>query len=187
MNRVRPVLSDLHRLQRQLEADRLLAPELLRQRDHAVGEQCRHTDDSRALLCWLDAVADPATARQPSATSVPAAPVVPLLRITALVMGGMAMAGFLLASERALVNVPLFLLLFVVLQLLLCAAAACVLWRVVRGRPPALFALNPGRLLLRRAPPALRALGSNAPLLRLMLLRHGQEAGALFAVGVILA
>ena len=187
VGRSRPILADLHRLEQQLEADRLLAPGLLRQRDHAIGQQCGQKDDTGALLCWLDAVSGPAADRQTRHTAVPATAVAPLLRLAALAMGVLAMGGFLLASERALVNVPMFLLLFVLAQLLLCAAAFFVLLQAARGRSPALFALNPIRLWLRRAPPALQALGENGPLLRLLLLRHGQEAGALFAAGVILA
>jgi hypothetical protein len=180
-------LADLYRLGQQLESDRYAAPEALRRRDHAIGQQCQHQDDGRMLLCWLDAVSTSAAAGQPAGPPTAQGAVVQLLRLAALAMGVVAMAGFLLASERALVNVPMFLLVFVLVQGLLCVAAAFVLLQAVRGQPPSMSALNPLRLLLRRAPAPWRTLGNNAPLLRLLLLRHGQEAGALFAAGVIVS
>ncbi|TGD73343.1 DUF2868 domain-containing protein [Mangrovimicrobium sediminis] len=173
----RPTLGDLYRMWRQLESDRESSPESLRQRDHAIGQRCPARDDTGALLYWLDqAGAAPQAAATESQMTV-------VLRLGALLFGALGMAGFLLASDRDLVNVPLFLLIFVLLQFLLCLLAAFVTVRALQGEPPASFALNPVRLALRGALRDSEYLRGHTPVLRLLLLRYGQEVGALFALG----
>ncbi len=187
----RPTLSDLVHLSRQLEADRHLPEESLRRRDHAIGQRCRSRERIEALLYWLDQVDTTVPAAEKNAPGEKA-PLhekqwAVLLRLLALLFGASGMAGFLLASERALVNVPLFLLLFVILQFLLCLLAAWLTWNTLRGRPPASLPFNPSRLILRHAmahAPVLREAGGVG---RLLLLRYGQELGALFASGAIAA
>jgi len=177
----RPTLGDLYRMGRQLDSDRELSTEDLRRRDHAIGQRCAAREDSSALLYWLD---------EAGASAVPAlaeSQLAVLLRFCALCFGAAGMAGFMLASGRALVNVPLFLLIFVLVQFALCLLAAFVTFRAMRGEPPAAFLLNPARLVIRRGLPESRYLRENAPVLRLLLLRYGQEFGALFALGAALA
>jgi hypothetical protein len=105
----------------------------------------------------------------------------------ALLAGFAAMAGFLLGSERALVNVFLFLAVFVLLQFLLRLLAATMMWRTVRGHVPMALPLHPARWIVQRSLPDRRALREAQPVLRMLFLRYGQELGALFTLGAALA
>lgn len=188
----RPTLSDLVQLGHRLEADRGLPLERLRQRDHSIGQQCRTRDRLGALLFWLDRIdrggaSGIETGSQQGPVRLQEKQWALLLRLLALVLGAGGMAGFLLASERALVNVPLFLLLFVLLQFLFCVLAAWLTWCTLRGRPPASLPFNPARLIARHALPQAPSLREVSGVGRLVLLRYGQELGALFALGAILA
>ncbi len=178
-----PALEHLYQLGRQVEADREQPVEVLRQRDHEIGLACEAGDDVGKLLFWLQRVrAAPVEDSQRWLNEQSAAL---LLRVAALAAGAATMLGFLLASERGLVNVFLFLLVFVLSQLLLAIAAGVVMLRAVRGNPPAGFPLNPARFVIARALPDRRYLGEAAGVLRLLMLRYGQEAGAFFTLGAI--
>ncbi len=176
-------LIDLYRLAEQMEADRDVPASALRERDHSIGQRHGGDDDASCLLAWLDQVAP----REPPSFWLTQSHIVLLLRALALLAGAMALAGFLLASERALVNVLLFQLLFVLLPLLLGIVAAVVMLRSVRGSPPAISPLNPAGLVVRRAVPGPGELREAGAAMRLLALRYGQELGALFAVGVMFA
>ncbi len=180
----RPLLGDLLHLRQQLAADRAQAPETLRERDHAIGQQCRHSDKLQSLLCWLQRV------RGEEAGSIYRAQEkhwALLLRVLALLLGAAGMAGFLLASERALVNVLLFLLIFVVAQLLFCLLAAWMTVSALRGMPGPAVSLAPARLIVQRVLPDGQFQREAGVLSRLLLLRYGQEIAALFALGAVLA
>lgn len=180
----RPVtLDDLYRLGRQIDADRDVPASVLRERDHKVGQKCTERDKSQRLLCWLDKVCrneDQADWPSESQTAM-------LLRVAALMTGALAVGGFLLASERALVNIFLFQLLFVFMPLAFSLLAAVMMLRSVRGRPPAVSLLNPVRLVAKRSLPGQGELREAGAALRLLILRYGQELGVLFALGVIFA
>ncbi|KAA1192552.1 DUF2868 domain-containing protein [Pseudohalioglobus sediminis] len=176
-------LIDLYRLAEQMEADRDVPASALRERDHRIGQRHGGDDDASCLLAWLDQVAP----REPQSFWLTQSHIVLLLRALALLAGAMALAGFLLASERALVNVLLFQLFFVLLPLLLGIVAAVVMLRSVRGSPPAISPLNPAGLVVRRAVPGPGELREAGAAMRLLALRYGQELGALFAAGVMFA
>ncbi|QIB64443.1 DUF2868 domain-containing protein [Kineobactrum salinum] len=184
MTHSRPDIQDLYRLAGQLERDQQEPVAALRERDRAIALDCGSAAVLPRLLCWLDAVAPPATVVSKSLSEASAAL---LARLLALASGFAAMAGFLLGSERALVNVFLFLALFVFSQLLLCLLAALLMWRSARGQVPLALPLNPARWILQRSLPDDRYLRELQPLLRLLLLRYGQELGALFTLAAALA
>ena len=173
-------LRDVDRLARQIEADSDLPAATLRARDHAIGQGCSAREDTARLAYWLEQVAPVV---EDDSARLPEANVAILLRLVALLFGALAMGGFLLASDRALVNVFLLQLFFVFLPLLLSLLAGLVMLRAVRGRPPAVFPFNPARLVTRRAMAELETLRERSALVRLLMLRYGQEFGALFALG----
>lgn len=178
-----PALEHLYQLCRQIEADRGESVELLRRRDHAIGSECGSADAGDRLMFWLQQVAGAPGESARSWLNEKSAAL--LLRVIALGAGVLTMLGFLLASDRGLVNVSLFLLVFVLLQLLLALAAGVVMLRSVRGNPPAVFPLNPARFVIARALPDRRYLDEASGVLRLLALRYGQEAGAFFTLGAI--
>lgn len=180
-----PALEHLYQLGQQIEADREQPPELLRQRDHEIGRECTARDESTRLLFWLERVREQNRAGSDSWLNEHSAAI--LLRVFALAAGAFTMLGFLLASGRGLVNVFLFLLLFVLVQLLLSLGAFIVMLRSLRGNPMASFPLNPARFITARALPDRRHLAEAAGVIRLMMLRYGQELGALFTLGAIAA
>lgn len=180
-----PALEHLYQLSQQVEADREQSAELLRQRDHEIGQACHAGDDAGRLLFWLQRVQNSGIAPSDSWLNESAAAM--LLRAFALLLGALTMLGFLLASGRGLVNVFLFLLLFVLLQLVFALLAGVVMLRSLRGNPPASFPLNPARFVTARALPDKRYLAEAAGVLRLLLLRYGQEFGALFTLGAVVA
>lgn len=180
-----PALEHLYRLGQQIDADRESPAELLRQRDHEIGRDCNTGDDAGRLMFWLDRVQADGSALGGSWLNEQSAAM--LLRACALLVGSLTMVGFLMASGRGLVNVFLFLLVFVLLQLLFASGAAVVMLRSLRGNPPASFPLNPARFVTARALPDKRYLDEAAGVLRLLLLRYGQEFGALFIVGGVAA
>jgi hypothetical protein len=180
-----PELGDLYRLADQLERDRLLAVADLRRRDHALAADpaiASAKDSATRLLGWLDAVApeDAAPADFPSTAVL-------LARAVALLMGFCAMAGFLFANSRGLVNVFALLLFFVVLQFVLSLVSAVVLLRSLGGATPTNLPMHPAGWLARRSLPDARYLREAKPVLRLLLLRYGQEWGALFTFAAALA
>ena len=110
-----------------------------------------------------------------------------ILRGAALFLGFSAMATFLLASGRGLVNVFLFLLLFVLLQAVGAAGSAFVMLCGARNSRPAGGTFAPARALLKRVFPDQRILDDCGPALRLLLLRYTQEMGTLFTAGAVAA
>ncbi|MEQ9395397.1 DUF2868 domain-containing protein [Haliea sp.] len=185
MTQSRPNLGDLYRLAGQLEQDREQPVPVLRERDRAAGAGQSEAAPLPRLLHWLDTVspAVETTVMQPLSEASAAL----LARLLALLAGFAAMAGFLLGSERALVNVFLFLAVFVLLQFLLSLLAAVMMWRTVRGHVPMALPLHPGRWIVQRSLPDRRTLREAQPVLRMLFLRYGQELGALFTVGAALA
>lgn len=185
MTQSRPNLGDLYRLAAQLDQDRELPVPALRERDRAVAAEQAEAAPLPRLLHWLDTVspADATTVLQPLSEASAAM----LARLVALLLGFAAMAGFLLGSERALVNVFLFLTVFVLLQFLLSLLAAVMMWRTVRGHVPMALPLHPGRWIVQRSLPDRRTLREAQPVLRMLFLRYGQELGALFTIGAALA
>ena len=80
------------------------------------------------------------------------------------------------------------MLLFVIVQVLLCLVAAAVMARSVSGaRTPAVLLINPARLVVARLFPDRRYLREARSVVRLVFLRYGQEMGALFYPGAIAA
>lgn len=182
MTQRRPKLVDLYRLAAQLDHDREQPVAALRERDRAIAAGQAEAASLPRLLHWLDTVS-PALEE----THLSEASAAVLARLLALLAGFAAMAGFLLGSERALVNVFLFLAVFVLLQFLLSLLAATMMWRTVRGHVPMALPLHPARWIVQRSLPDRRALREAQPVLRMLFLRYGQELGALFTLGAALA
>lgn len=181
----RPDLADLYRLADQLQRDQEQPLASLQARDRGLAGQLPEGGGRRQLLLgWLDTLS-PAAAGEGSLARGRFA--VQLAGLMALVLGFSGMAGLLLGSERALVNVLLLLALFVVLQWLLIAGTLLVIWQLWRGKTPPVLPVHPGRWVLRRQWPDARSLREARPLLRLLFLRHGQALGALFTLGATLA
>lgn len=185
-----PSLAELYLLAAQLEQDRRLPLRVLRERDHALADTCEADDDVQRLRCWLAAVsasggtAQERGARGPQVVDTEGS-LAALGRVLALVAGFTGMAAFLLGSGRGLVNVFMFVLLFVVVQALLSLVALVVMARTAGGGAPLVLPLNPARWLLARSLPDRRQLRETQALLRLVLLRYGQELGALFTVAAV--
>lgn len=184
-----PSLTDLYHLAEQLELDKETSVQAARERDHALAATCPAKDDVGRLQYWLSAMSaeralDPG-ARQPWLTE---SSVAALGRTLALIFGFSAMATFLLTSGRGLVNVFMFVLLFVIVQLLLCLLATVVMARTVGpGQAPVVLPLNPARMMLARLYPDRRYLREAQSVLRLLFLRFGQELGAIFTLGAVAA
>ena len=185
-----PSLAELYLLAAQLEQDRRLPLRVLRERDHALADTCEADDDVQRLRCWLAAVSasggtsQERGARGPQVVDTEGS-LAALGRVLALVAGFTGMAAFLLGSGRGLVNVFMFVLLFVVVQALLSLVALVVMARTAGGGAPLVLPLNPARWLLARSLPDRRQLRETQALLRLVLLRYGQELGALFTVAAV--
>lgn len=180
-----PALGHLYRLNEQLQSDRTRKLDELRERDHAIGKASMLVDDTQCLMLWLDAVNTPTDDKAHTWLNESHAALI--MRLAAVFFGLAAMTGFLLASERALVNVFLFLLLFVFLPLLTSLIAAWAMLRSLRGSPAPVFPLNPARFVARHALPDWRHLKENSSVVRLLLFKYGQEFGALFAVGALIS
>ena len=177
---VAPSALDLQRLAQQIESDRALSMAELRRRDHGIGRECAVEDESGRLMFWLDRVAGPAVDGGRRERGL-----VALLRLLALVLGLLTMLGFMLASDRALVNVLVFLLLFVLLQFLFSLSSGLLMLQALRGAPLPGFSLNPARIAVSRSLPAGVNPRDYASASRLLLLRYGQEFGALFTLGAL--
>jgi len=178
-----PSLPDLYRLAAQLEQDRELSVRAVRERDHALARNCPPGDDVERLAFWLAAVSAPAEGS--AGSGLGEGSLAALGRILAPLSGFAAMAAFLLGSGRGLVNVFMFLLLFVILQALLSLVAAVVMLRTLRGGAPVMLPVNPARWLVARTIPDSRYLREAQSVLRLLFLRYGQELGALFTLGAL--
>tara|TARA_R110001592_G_scaffold363395_1_gene687510 strand:+ start:18712 stop:20097 length:1386 start_codon:yes stop_codon:yes gene_type:complete len=186
MPKTTPALSDLYQLAEQLELDQSVPVQVARERDHAIAADCAGTDDIARLQCWLASVsarrAEPVTHKDRWLSEASAAA---LGRVLALFFGFSSMAAFLLTSGRGLVNVFMFLLLFVLVQLLLCTVAAWVMARTVGGGAPVVLPVNPAHWLVAKALPDRRYLREAQSVLRLVFLRYGQEFGAIFTLGAV--
>lgn len=181
-----PSLADLYDLAAQLEQDRELSVRAVRERDHALALECPAGDDIGRLGFWLAAVS---ASRGGDAGQVPPrfseGSMAALGRVLTPLCGFAVMAAFLLGSGRGLVNVFMFVLLFVILQALLSLVAAVVMLRTVGGGAPVMLPVNPARWLVGRAIPDGRYLREAQSVIRLVFLRYGQELGALFTLGAI--
>lgn len=184
MSRAGPELEDLYRLADQFEQDSALAVGELRRRDHALAGSAAiatANDPCGRLFAWLEAVAP-----SKSKAVLPSSAVM-IARAVALFVGFSAMAGFLFANPRGLVNVFALLLIFVLLQFALSLVSAVALLRSLGGAVPVSLPMHPAGWLARRSLPDARYLREAKPVLRLLLLRYGQEWGALFTLGAALA
>ena len=182
-----PRLSDLYQLAAQMERDKETSVKALRTRDHRIGLACDSRDDSARLLYWLQQVSSRGRAsEQPGDTwlSEPAAAY--MARAVAIFLGFSAMMSLLLTSGQGLVNVFVFVLIFVVLQLVMSGFSAWALLKTVRGNIPIVLPINPAKLMLSRIYPDLRYFREAQSVLRIAFLRYGQEMGALFTVGAML-
>jgi hypothetical protein len=188
MPTITPALSDLYHLAEQLELDRSVTVQVARERDHAIAAECIDADDVGRLRFWLESVSalrgGQGVHKAPWLSEASAAA---LGRVLALFFGFSSMAAFLLTSGRGLVNVFMFLLLFVFVQLLLCVVAAAVMARTLAGSQSVVLPINPARLLVSRVFPDGRYLREMQSVLRLSFLRYGQELGAIFTLGAAAA
>lgn len=194
-----PQLTEILQLAQQIESDQELPLRQLRQRDHRLGEDCHAANDSDRLLYWLRAMeVQNRTSSEASRVAqfrMPDGSVLFAMRALAALLGALGMAGVLLASGRGLVNVFVFLAIFVVLQILLCLISAVLLLFAARGYTAPISPLNPlqwllpriGRVNVDKGAFLARVLSQFPTLLRLLLLRYGQELGALFTLGAITA
>jgi len=188
MPTITPALSDLYQLAEQLELDQSVPVQVARERDHAIAAKCVDADDVGRLEYWLTSVsATRGEQRTPGDPWLSEASAAALGRVLALFFGCSSMAAFLLTSGRGLVNVFMFLLLFVFVQLLLCIVAAWVMARTVGGAEPVVLPINPARAFVARAFPDRRYLREAQSVLRLLFLRYGQELGAIFTLGAVAA
>ena len=179
-----PTLVDVYLLEKQLKADRGRPLEQLQERDHALGQACVGATDTHCLQHWLASV----SAGEPASSGrLSEAQAALLLRFLGLFSGLLAMGGFLLASERALVNVFLLLLFFVLLPLLLSLISGWVMLMSLKGSTPGIFPLSPARYVARWALPDPEYLQYGGSQLRMLVLKYAQEFALLFALGVIIA
>jgi hypothetical protein len=183
-----PALFDLYHLAEQLERDQSVPVSVARERDHVIAAECDDADDVGRLRCWLESISawrgGQGEHKHPWLSEASASA---LARVLALFFGFSSMAAFLLTSGRGLVNVFMFMLLFVIVQCLLCLLAAAVMARTVAGGQPVVLPINPARLLVARVFPDRRYLREANSVLRLLFLRYGQELGAIFTVGAMAA
>ena len=183
-----PTLVDLSTLGRQIEQDSELPVHELKQRDHAIGLQCHATNDVGRLLFWLNCITDAVNPGKEKYTSwLSEVSATNVMRILALSFGFIGMAGFLLTSEKALVNAFVFFLMFVLIQLLFCVVSSVVMLLSWLGNAPVVFPLNLSKYVVARAIPDMRYLRESQSVIRVLLLRYGQEFGAIFTFGAIMA
>jgi Protein of unknown function (DUF2868) len=179
-----PSISDLARLRAQIDFDNAASMANLRVRDRAIGEQCETADDVARLLYWLKNIPEPEAAGHRPAMSE--ASVAAIVRIGALIMGFAAMTSFLVSGGR-LVNVFAFFLLFVVVQVVFCLVSLWVIFRSLRDDPPTVLPINPLKYLFAKMVPDKRFYRECQSVIRILVLRYGQEIGLIFTLGAILA
>ena len=177
-----PSLSDLYSLREQIDLDLAASVEELRCRDHAIGRECQSLDDVGKLLFWIRK--QPGLKGESDVRFVDEGAVANLLRMVALALGFFGMSGFL-SDDRGLVNVFIFLLCFVLLQVLFCLISIWVMFRSVIGSPPVILPINPLKYLFSRMLPDKRFYRECQSVIRLLALRYGQEMGAVFTIGAI--
>jgi hypothetical protein len=101
------------------------------------------------------------------------------------VAGGVAMLGFLLSGVDRRVDVLVFLILFVFLQFIFSILSGWVMFRTMRGNRPVMLPVNPVKYALLRVFPDKKFFRECWSVIRLLLLRYSQEAGALFTIGAL--
>ena len=183
-----PALVDLSRLGKQIELDRSASKHELRQRDHAIGLLCDASDDVGRLLFWLknmpDLVNPAEDARTGWYSEIFTASV---MRSLALVLGFMSMAGFLLAREDNQVNVFMFLLLFVLIQFVFFLISTFVMIKSWLDDAPVVSPGNLLNLMFSKTMPDKRYLRESQSVVRVYLLRYGQEIGVIFTLAAVAA
>jgi len=179
---------DLLLLADRIETDRDVPWRTLHQRDYAIGRQCPQGRDRERLLYWLRAVQGNADPGNTGSASPLGDRTLGWLILALVALAGIAaMTGFLLANAHGIVNVLWFLTLFVLLPGLFCLfSGAALLWSMFGGRPPG-FSLNPARLVVQKAMSDPRYWQDFGELVRLALLRYGQDMGIAFILGALLA
>jgi hypothetical protein len=181
-------LADLYRLGEQVEMDKSASVHALRQRDHGIGQHCDAADEAARLKFWLNKLPVRTGVGESAGEGwLTEATAAVLARFAAAILGFLGMATFLLSGGQGLVNVFVFLLLFVLVQLAFCLASALVMFRSVRGNVPVVLPLNPARWVVSRVFPDKRYLRESQAVLRLLFLRYGQEIGAIFTLGAVAA
>ena len=113
-----------------------------------------------------------------------------MLRILALCLGFMAMSGFLLSEVKTgefYVNVNYFFLLFVLLHVVFWVISSYVIILLWTGSPPVVFPLNITKLIFKKTLPDIRHIQESKSVIRALLLRYGQEFGAIFMLGSLVA
>ena len=152
-------LADLYGLGEQVEMDKSASVHALRQRDHEIGLRCAAGDDATRLKFWLNNLPESAgSVEEEGAGWLTEASAAFVARSVAAVLGFLSMATFLLSGGQGLVNIFVFLLLFVLVQLVFCLASAVVMFRSVRGNVPVVLPLNPARWVVSRIFPDKRYL-----------------------------
>lgn len=179
-----PSLTDLYHLKEQVELDKGIPLDELRQRDRVIGGDCTLQDDAGRLLFWLRKTLD--SSDQPDSHGISEGSATTILRVAALVLGFLGMAGFLLGSDKQ-VPISAFFILFVVLQFILSILSVYVIYRSVKDSPPPIFPLNPTKLLFSRILPDKRFYQECQSVIRILAIRYGQEMGVTFTLGAMLA
>ena len=182
-NDVTPSLSDLYRLREQIDQDLSASVEELRCRDHVIGRECESLDDVGKLLYWTRK--QPGLKVEDEARFVDERAVANVLRIVALASGFLGMSGFL-SDDQGLVNVFIFFLCFVLLQVFFCSISIWVMFRSMIGTPPVILPINPMKYLFSRMLPDRRFYRECQSVIRLLALRYGQEMGAVFTIGAVI-
>lgn len=182
-NYVTPSLSDLYSLREQIDLDLSASVEELRFRDHAIGRECESLDDVGKLLFWIRK--QPGLKGEDDQRFADEGVVANLLRIVSLALGFFGMSGFL-SDDQGLVNVFIFFLCFVLLQVFFCLISIWVMFRSVIGSPPVIFPINPMKYLFSRMLPDKRFYRECQSVIRLLALRYGQEMGAIFTIGAVI-
>ena len=183
-----PELADLYRMGELIERDKSSSIQALRERDHLIGAECAARDDLGRLLFWARSERTGQGMRaSPRRSGLSESTLSLVVKFSALVLGFLAMVTFLLASGRGLVNVFVFLLLFVFIQLLFCLFSVLLMFSLARGPAAVVLPLNPARWMIARVFPDPRFLRESQAVVRLLVLRFGQEFGALFTMGAVAA
>lgn len=184
-------LSDLGRLSQQLKADSTVPLRELQDRDHALNLKTNSLSDVALLKSWLAQISPITNHRQQQHSHIEWSISLWLI-LLGLISGTVVMTGLLLVGEQQVINVLLFLSLFIGTQLVVLLLTLFVGIGATHG----LFLhlpfenFNPARLLFRRA---IQKLAGNirwesfSEVGRLALLRWGQIFGVSFNSGAIIA
>ncbi len=186
MTKITPKLSDLYDLAGQLARDNDASVQDLKARDHKIGRACDTQNECARLLFWLRAVSagvNGADQHQDSWLTEATAALVG--RLLALFFGFSAMMSLLLTSGQGLVNVFVFVLIFVFAQFVMSVFSTWTMYKMAKGNTATILPINPAKLLLSRIYPDKRYFREVQSVLRIAFLRYGQEMGALFTVGAM--